>query len=182
VTRESIINIAVTLLHEIPSQLAAAIQERKWVEDWLQAEIANSLRHSFAGRIIEREKAYPNCQEWWDVWCGAHRAEPELRLEPKCCVTNYVGTPSDTTSNRPITQQLNEILRDIDKLKQLDEVSERVAMFLVYPMPDDYESNHYWTAHLERLRATGADVCEIATASARVGSGPCRVVAYGCWV
>ena len=181
-TRESVTDAATSMLREIPPKLEAAVRERRWIEDWLQAEMTERIRRSSMHRIVEREKAYPHSQEWCDVWAEAKNSEPALWLELKCCVTNYVRAPSDTTSNRPITQQVNEIIRDICKLKLLDSPDERVAMFIAYPMPDDYNLNRFWNSHLNRLRATGADVCELAIGSAQIGNRSCSVVAYGCWL
>lgn len=175
--------VAVAAAIEKNSELLAdAVQARRWMENsWLQAEMAERLSADKPSRVVQRERPYPTTQERCDIWMQDDGAR-EIWLELKCCVTNYVRGPTDATTTRPITQQINEIIRDIHKLKSLSNDADRRVIFLAYPLPHGYKAHIQWAQHLARLRSVGAKVEEmtsLAVYSQRTGA---FIVAYECRV
>ncbi len=159
--------------------LANAALGRRWLENsWLQAEIAARLSAAKPLRVVQRERPYPMTQERCDIWMQGDDG-PEVWLELKCCVTNYVRGPTDATTNRPITQQISEIIRDIRKLKALSGAVDRRVVFLAYPLPDNYRSHSHWAGHLARLKSAGADVQEMTSSALNTNA---LIVVYECTV
>lgn len=162
--------------------LADAVKARRWMENtWLQAEIAERLSINRPSRVVQRERSYPTTQERCDIWVKDD-GDREIWLELKCCVTNYVRGPTDVTTTRPITQQIGEIIRDIEKLKSLSNDGDRRVMFLAYPLPHDYRSHVHWARHLARLRSAGVEVEEMTSSAVDSQNADAFIVAYECRV
>lgn len=182
VTGDELARAVVAAIETRPEALADAVRTRRWAEnEWLQKEMAERLSIGRPSRIVQRERPYPTTQERCDIWVKDH-GDRESWLELKCCVTNYVRGSTDATTNRPITQQINEIIRDIEKLKSLSSDKDRRVVFLAYPLPQNYESHIHWQRHLARLGSTGAKVHEVASSAADSRPKGAFIVVYECRV
>jgi len=139
---------ALNVNHDLVARLAA---ERKRFEDWLQLEIFKALMHKHTG--LEIEVPYPNSKERCDFWCR-EQTEAESWVELKLCVTNYSHDFTEAVSSRPITNQISDILRDVEKLGRLPPEAHRAILLLAYPMPSHYQSHSAWAAHVAHIRSS----------------------------
>jgi hypothetical protein len=175
----NIASIAESAIRENIENLRKYVLERTWFEDWLQEDLARRIGDSDPSLSVEREHFYPTTQERCDIWVDDD-SDQESWIELKCCVTNYAQSITESSTNRPITQQISEILRDIQKLKRLGSIGHRYALFVAYPMPNDYKSNGYWAKHLARLCDSASDVSELFAVPLSTTGGRVFFVGYGC--
>lgn len=140
--------------HALIARLAA---ERKRFEDWLQLEIFKVLM--LQRTTLEIEKSYPNSKERCDFWCSEPN-EPESWVELKLCVTNYCNDFTGAVSSRPITNQISDIQRDVEKLGRLPSDAHRAILLAAYPMPRDYRTHSAWGGHVSTIKSSASSIEE----------------------
>lgn len=137
--------------------VARLAAERKRFEDWLRLEVFKVLM--LQRTCLEIEKSYPNSKERCDFW-SCEPGEPENWVEVKLCVTNYCNDFTGAVSSRPITNQISDIQRDIEKLGRLPRETCRAILFAAYPMPRDYRSHSAWGAHISSIKSCAPSIEE----------------------
>jgi hypothetical protein len=140
--------------HDLITRLAA---ERKRFEDWLHLEIFKALMNQEVELRIEA--TYPDSKERCDFWC-LEQSGVESWVELKLCVTNYANDFAEAVSSRPITDQIADALRDIEKLKRLPSRAQRAVFLLAYPMPSNYQSHSAWRGHVSHIRSSAGSTEE----------------------
>ncbi len=155
--------------------LSRLSSERKRFEDWLQLEMLKILMQEYPR--IEIEKGFPSSHERCDFWLMEHNG-PQSWVELKLCVTNYCSQYCETSSARPITNQISDIERDLVKLQRLPEAHARNVLLIVYPFPDSDEVQPQWLSHLARLKATAGEVSEAFTVRLEHNAKFAKAVAY----
>jgi hypothetical protein len=166
---------------DVVSRLVAS---RKGFESWLQVETYKRLIRRFPNASISLEQGYPSlletpsfpnrnrCDLWWE--------ETDSRqswIEFKTCVTNY-EQKFGSKSARPITNQIAEIIGDIQRLKRLPSHHARHLFLLVYPISADGTPSQHWSAHLTRIREVGNDCKEIMAAPVSIEARRACVLVY----
>lgn len=130
--------------------------ERKKFENWLQLEILKSLLERKPE--VKIEKAYPGEATRCDFWF-LDNDDNQNWLELKLCVTNYCrGTTPPYT--RPITDQINSALRDLDKLSKIPAKHSRSVLLIAYPLPEIIDDKDCWTKHLAKISKSSKSVHE----------------------
>jgi DNA-binding sugar fermentation-stimulating protein len=137
------------VLHKNSTLVARLASERKRFENWLQLEILKSLMDEYPS--IEIEKAFPGSNERCDFWLAEANGSQSW-LELKLCVTNYCSVYTDSPSSRPITNQVSEIVRDVEKLNRLPSSYSRSVFLIAYPLPDAIQCHPAWSVHIEKFR------------------------------
>ena len=156
------------------SRLAAS---RRRCESWLQIEVFKRFIRRFPDIEIVPERAYPSGgQERCDLWCREADGR-ESWVELKTCVTNY-EPQYGCNSPRPITAQISDVIRDIERLTRLPLQSERHLFLLAYPMPASGTPPQRWSDHLSRLRDGGGSVVQVLTAPVCVALRKACVLGY----
>jgi hypothetical protein len=159
---------------DVISRLAAT---RKRCENWLQIEVFKQFIRQFPEIETVLERAYPSGgQERCDLWCRDVYGH-ENWVELKTCVTNY-EQKYGPSSARPITTQISDVIRDVERLARLPLESKRHLFLLVYPMPDSGIPPQPWCGHLGRLRDSGGSVEQVFTTPVCVASQKASVVGY----
>jgi len=112
-----------------------AVKQRAKFEGWLKLELAHALKE--AGLTDIRLE----CQ-----YVGKKKADLAFRFEDGCCFielsmcnTNWrvEGVESAT---RPITKNVEHVLKDIKKLKMVKEPNLGIALTLFFPVPIDWSA------------------------------------------
>jgi len=164
-----------SILEEHHDLVARLVAERRRFENWLQLEILNSLLHTEPD--IEIERPFPGSKERCDFWL-VEKSGKESWLELKLCVTNYCSSYTDSLSARPITNQISDIIRDVEKLKRIDQVNNRHVLAIVYPMPIDYSSHLSWAGHMARFNSAAKSIKEVFSIGLERNSKSTRLVGY----
>src|SRR5271168_3345036 len=100
---------------DVVSRLAAS---RKRFEGWLQIEVFKRFLRRFPEFEAMPERAYGSGGlDRCDLWCREPSGK-ESWVELKTCVTNYEQKYGSATP-RPITNQISEVLRDMERLARL---------------------------------------------------------------
>jgi hypothetical protein len=167
-------------LRSILSEEAVVISQhaasRRRCERWLQNEVLKRLTRSL-GFEIESEHAFPSgSRERCDLWCRESDRR-ESWVELKTCVTNY-EQKYGPKSPRPITNQIADAIRDIERLAKLPLEAERHLLLLAYPMPANGIPPPQWSDHLGRLRNSGGKVTQVLMAPVCVTLRKASVIGY----
>ena len=133
--------------------IARLVSERKRFENWMQLQILERLMPEYPA--LEIEKPYPDGKERCDFWSRAPGAEQWLEL--KLCVTNYCAAYTGNKSARPITNQISEIARDLEKLRRIPSDSQGYVLLLAYPLPIGEPEHPNWADHLGKLSILAAN-------------------------
>ncbi len=133
--------------------IAHLISERKRFEGWLQIEILNHLLSE--GSLIKIEKPYPEGNTRCDFWKD-EGAEVESWVELKLCVTNYCSNFTTNLSPRPITNQVDQIIMDIEKLNQISKTHNGAVIVIAYPLPKTCSEYMPWKKHLSRIGSSAS--------------------------
>ena len=173
-----VVGYARDLLEKNADLVSRLVAARKRFENWLQIELYKGLIRGSPKIQVELERTYPSTQERCDIWAR----EPDGReswVELKVCVTNYAQGYTGPSSPRPITNQVSDIIRDIQKLKKIStETSNRHIFLLVYPMPLDHQRHSAWLGHVGRFRAECKSVSEEFTLTVERAGKMAAVVGY----
>jgi len=156
--------------------IARLVWDRTRFENWLQVELLKNLEKYVPS--IQIEKAYSNSQERCDFWWAENGGNDGSWLELKLCVTNYCSKFASQHKTRPITNQISDILRDAEKLRRIPEGSYRDIVLLCYPLPDDYQSNSFWHAHMQRLQSVVISIDEAFVLKLSRQGQSCNLVCY----
>jgi hypothetical protein len=149
---DDIVEHAQSILSQNAEVISRLVTKRARFENWMQIEIYKRLLKDARTSNIEIEKAYHANKERCDFWCKVGDLQDWVEL--KLCVTNYTG-PS---SPRPITNQIDSIIADIQKLKKIAPSSSRHVFLLAYPFTTDAHANQHWQDHLRRIEKSGAKI------------------------
>ena len=123
------------------------LERRMSCEKWLQGEFLYILHQVEKDNIISEfvpEKSYPvprsgRCDLWFRI------QNTEIWLELETIVTNY-GSPG-----KPITNQIDHILHDVERVRTKPKSGVRHVMFFVYPLAIDGSNDLHWAKHMERM-------------------------------
>jgi hypothetical protein len=108
-------------------------KERAKFEGWLKVELCESLSKYFSTIIPEKDRI----DVVFDNWA----------VELKTVNTSYkYENVSDKT--RPITQNIQEVIEDIQKLKS-KAYTNKAVLFVVFPVTHE---NRNWKEHLEKVQ------------------------------
>jgi hypothetical protein len=123
-------------------------------EKWLQGEFIWYLYEcKKIGAVVDAnlEKVYGPKAGFCDIWFKTN--EKEIWCELEVIVTNY------NLPGKPITNQVQHVIDDIEKLKKCpSQDGEQLVMFVVYPMPVDKRKDDLWNSiHMSRI----ANVAEV---------------------
>jgi len=154
------------------------VVRRKRFEPWLQEALFERLCAETSNGYAERERHYPDSQERCDIWLS--EVSQECWLELKCCVTNYLHrfTVSSTTQN--ITNEIDEIIRDGNKLRRLPKTFNRRIVFLAYPLPTEYAAHVAWSIHLKRIRESQVRIVGSQEVQMARNGKAAMIVIYNC--
>ena len=119
-------------------------------ENWLQLEVFKSLLSNLP--TIEIERLYPDSNQRCDFWFKSDDGTQNW-LELKLCVTNYCRRFRTNQSTRPITQHVDDVIRDVEKLRRISEVHSRNVLLIAYPIPDTEGQHRQWTDHLKKIES-----------------------------
>lgn len=123
------------------------LERRMSCEKWLQGELMYILQQMKKEKLISEfvpEKSYPvpksgRCDLWFMI------KDSEIWLELETIVTNY-GSPG-----KPITNQIDHVCNDAERLKTNTKGGFLHVMFFVYPLAIDGSNDLNWTKNLERM-------------------------------
>ena len=125
---EKLLNYMIcSILKEKEEIVHVAMKQRSKFEGWLKLELAHSLSEYFGDVEIEcsRENSLV------DIYAGGSL------VELKTPNTNYRADHVDTKT-RPITNNIDSIIKDIQKLKGLSDQSEpHYIAFVLFPIDED---------------------------------------------
>ena len=138
------------LLEDNRKLIADFVVHRKRFEPWLQEALFERLRTQNTKREAERERPYPDSQERCDIWLSESGRESWLEL--KCCTTNYLHRFTESSTSQNITNEIDDIIRDGNKLRRLPRKFNRRIVFLAYPLPAEHSEYAAWVAHIQRIR------------------------------
>lgn len=158
--------------------IANLVSGRRRFENWLQLEIYKGILKSQINTGVEIEKSYPKSQERCDFWSNENGSR-ESWVELKLYVTNYSQEYTSSSSTRPITNQVSEIIRDVDKLQRIPRnLADRHILLIVYSMPLGYESHPAWAGHLSRIQASASSIEEKFSVTVKKDGKTSAVVSY----
>ncbi len=155
------------------------VKKRSRFENWLQLEIFKKILMECPSLSVDVERSYPLGKGRCDFWCKSEDGVDEW-VELKLCVTNYCRTSSESSSNRPITTQISDVVRDSLKLQAVTEsVGARSILLLVYPLPADFRCHVQWNIHLDKLRCEAGAISEYFFSHIHDDDLSAYVAAYG---
>jgi len=108
--------------------------ERAKFEGWIKVELCDILLAYFKEVIPEKNRVDISFSDWG--------------IELKTLNTNirYEGV---NNKSRPITNNTNGVVIDINKLKKLDCYKNKAVLFIVFPIT---HADRYWNIQLERIK------------------------------
>jgi len=112
--------------------LSIFVKERKRFEGWIKVELCEILLKHFDDILPENEGIDVTFDQW--------------ALELKPVATNYTY-PGVKTKTKNITNNVDDIIRDVAKLKARPHPNKAV-LFVVFPVD---HANPGWRAHLNRI-------------------------------
>lgn len=174
---DEIVSAAVDSIESNWGIITRLIAARKRFEKWLQVEIFRKLIDENGDWNVKLEYPYPGMRERCDFWITTGDSR-EMWTEIKFCVTNYCGHFCTSESTRSITDQIQGILQDADKLRRVDRSSSCNILIIAYPLPHDYQSHKYWKDRLNDLNMGGIDIVEVFSLSIHREGKPAQIVGY----
>jgi hypothetical protein len=124
------------------------VKNRAKFEGWLKVEIVNIL----CNRILDKtDKIIPEKYRIDVVF-------DDSALELKTVNTNYRGEDIEN-KNRPITLNVEQLEKDIDKLRKLHKkgIKNKAILFVVFPLPGN-KAEKFEAEHLSKLRVEKQDI------------------------
>ncbi|MCZ7356976.1 MAG: hypothetical protein O8C66_16055 [Candidatus Methanoperedens sp.] len=122
--------------------LSIFAKERAKFEGWLKVELCNSLLKYFKDIIPEKDRVDITFENW--------------AIELKTVNTNirYKNVKNKT---RPITDNIQGVVNDIEKLKSMD-YANKAILFVVFPITHDNEN---WQIQLQRISTSVREISYI---------------------
>ena len=105
--------------------LVAFVQTRAKFETWLKVEVCGLLARHCTQVIPEKQRVDVCADEWG------------IELKTINTSIRYTGIQNKT---KPITKNTESVIKDIEKLKQLD-ISMKAVLFIVFPI--EHENKHW---------------------------------------
>ena len=109
--------------------------ERAKFEGWVKVELVGILKKYFKNVVPEENNIDIIADEW--------------AIELKTVNTNY-RHPLVKNKHRPITKNIEGVLKDIKKLKN-SRYRNKAVLFVVFPLPN--ENSKEWKYHLNKIRS-----------------------------
>jgi len=122
----------IILKMENNSGLVIFAKERAKFEGWLKVELCEILSKYFSTVIPEKDRIDVTFDNW--------------AIELKIINTNY-RYKNVKSKRRPITKNINGVIKDIEKLKSTN-YTNKTVLFVVFPVTHDYEE---WKKHLKKI-------------------------------
>ncbi len=115
------------------------VRERAKFEGWLKVKVVELLINNGIKEIIPEKDR---------VDITFNKEKVKYAIELKTVNTNY---ENDTTKNKtkPITNNIESILKDIKKLNKLN-YDKRVILFIVFPIEEKDMKN--WSKHISKIK------------------------------
>ena len=135
------INIIENIVKNNKDVIEIACKQRSKFEGWLKFELIRILIENFD---IIIEKTVENYKI--DLAITDNKGE-ELYVELKTCNTSY-KIDGVIDKSKPITKNINNIIKDVNKLKQLNNKGK--VVFIVFPLPPD-KINEFIEQHLKKI-------------------------------
>ncbi len=132
--------------------VAIAVHQRAKFEGWLKFELAKTLRRYYGDTCVEYSAKVSSSQDFVDLYFD------KTLLELKTPSTSYEN-PLCESKTRPITNNVDGIIADIDKLRQiLPKISEPIRGMVAFVMfPLDVEEKLYM-AHIDKITTHNSNV------------------------
>ena len=130
----------IILKMENNSGLVIFAKERAKFEGWLKVELCEILSKYFSTVIPETVISKKDrIDVTFDNWA----------IELKIINTNY-KYKNVKSKRRPITKNINGVIKDIEKLKSTNytNYTNKTVLFVVFPVTHDYEE---WKKHLKKI-------------------------------
>ncbi len=140
--KAAILEWIVSILIEHKSLLSIAIKQRSKFEGWLKYELASRMLAKGA-TSMEVEAAYPSSKTRSDIHLKISGKDYYIELKTANTNWNIKGT---TKKAKPITMNVNGIIKDIEKLRSL--CDRGISAFILFPVP--LEKEKYWK-YMERI-------------------------------
>ncbi len=144
---DSVFDAIVDHLSARPEYFIPFADRRMSCEKWIQGEILFVLRKLKAERLVSAfwpEKHYPGRRERCDIQfetdTGSHWVELEV------VVTNYLGGYGIN-----ITDRVNHVIQDTERVKKMSGSESGYVLFLAYPFSRDESEKSAWARHLGRI-------------------------------
>jgi hypothetical protein len=125
--------------------------ERKKFEGWLKVELCNILYCKF-DKIIPEYHIKKKEKSLIDL-VGIKDNE-KIAIELKVIPTNYSHEGLEKKT-KAITNDVESILDDIKKLREEQEFTKKLILFIAYPISDNIK---YWNSHLEKIKNKNVDL------------------------
>ncbi len=111
-------------------------KHRAKFEGWLKVELCESLSKYFQNVVPEKDRIDIVCDDW--------------AIELKTVNTNY-RYQSVENKSRPITMNVNGVIKDIEKLEKLKPLNyvNKAILFVVFPVDG---SRKMWKNHLQKIQ------------------------------
>lgn len=105
--------------------LTVFAKNRSKFENWLQVELVTALQEGLPETNI--------IPEWNNIDIYI---EPDCGIELKIVVTTFNKTAIKEKGSRAVTDSINSIISDINKLKAIENLKEKAVLFVIYPLPE----------------------------------------------
>ena len=155
--------------------VARLVSERKRFENWLLLEIFKALIPD--NPSVEVEKPLLDGKERCDLWANEGGGK-ESWLELKLCVTNYCSDYTESQSTRPITNQISDVVRDVEKLSSISDIHNRNVLLIAYPLPFDYRTHSTWANHINRMKTSASKLEEMFSVTIERKAKSTAIVGY----
>jgi len=144
----------VGILESHPTLVALAVRQRAKFEGWLKFELAQCAAKDGADSV-EVEPSFDNGRGHSDI--AFQFGNTCYYLELKTPNTNW-RVPGVANKTRPITENINSIVRDAQKLQ--DCPGQGIVAFTLFPVPS---ADNRWKVYLKRI----ADELDIGLSESR---------------
>lgn len=118
--------------------LEVFVVERAKFEGWVKVELTRILKRYFKDIIPEKE--------------GIDIVADDLAIEIKTINTNYSYFPVKN-KHKPITKNMEDLLEDIEKLKNTTKYRNKIVFFIVFPMPESAINGLWQQKHLSKIQS-----------------------------
>lgn len=133
----------VDILSKNKDKISIALKQRAKFEGWLKLELAYKLLQSYSD--VEIEHPYPcNNRKHADIYAS------NALIELKTPNTSY-HTDNCVSCVRPITQNIESIIDDINKLQELGGQHEKYISFVLFPI----DAKEGYKEYVQRIKNTG---------------------------
>jgi hypothetical protein len=154
------------LADEIPSKINAHkglnyfVKNKAKFEGWFKVEICNILSEHTDNIIPEKDRIDIVFDDW--------------ALELKTANTNYRYANIEKKT-KPITKNINSILKDIRDLQNNDLYQKKAVVFIVFPLLLSTHTD-LWKSHLSKIKQ---EVCELKEKEFTFNNGSKGILYFG---